>query len=81
MGWLLLSVAVYLGAGVAMLLIEMAAEDGFEPGDIVATGTPSGVGAGRRPPRWLRPGETLISAVSGVGEMRNPVRAEEPLTS
>ncbi len=35
MGWLLLSVAVYLGAGVAMLLIEMAAEDGFEPGDIV----------------------------------------------
>src|SRR5919199_1781306 len=39
----------------------------LEPGDLIATGTPGGVGDGRRPPRWLRPGETVICRVEGIG--------------
>lgn len=47
----------------------------LEPGDIIATGTPSGVGAARKPPVWLRPGDTVTVAVSGVGTLENPVHA------
>ena len=49
----------------------------LEPGDVIATGTPGGVGLARTPPRWLRPGESLSSAISVLGEMRNRV-AQEP---
>jgi acylpyruvate hydrolase len=45
----------------------------LEPGDVIATGTPGGVGLGRQPRRWLLPGEILVSRLEGVGEMRNPV--------
>jgi 2-keto-4-pentenoate hydratase/2-oxohepta-3-ene-1,7-dioic acid hydratase in catechol pathway len=48
----------------------------LEPGDIVATGTPSGVGFARRPPRWLQPGDQVIVRIQGIGELRNPVVAE-----
>jgi 2-keto-4-pentenoate hydratase/2-oxohepta-3-ene-1,7-dioic acid hydratase in catechol pathway len=48
----------------------------LEPGDIVSTGTPSGVGFSRTPPRWLRPGDECVVRISGLGELRNPVRAE-----
>lgn len=41
------------------------------PGDLIFTGTPSGVGAGRTPPQFLRPGDVLESYVAGVGEMRH----------
>jgi 2-keto-4-pentenoate hydratase/2-oxohepta-3-ene-1,7-dioic acid hydratase in catechol pathway len=41
------------------------------PGDLVFTGTPSGVGMGRKPPEFLRPGTTLVSTIEGVGELRN----------
>ena len=46
------------------------------PGDIVSTGTPSGVGLGRTPKRWLQPGETITITVEGVGSLTNPVVAE-----
>jgi 2-keto-4-pentenoate hydratase/2-oxohepta-3-ene-1,7-dioic acid hydratase in catechol pathway len=46
------------------------------PGDIVSTGTPSGVGAGRTPNRWLKPGETVTITVEGLGTLTNPVTAE-----
>ena len=46
------------------------------PGDIVSTGTPSGVGMGRKPPRWLKPGETVTVAIEGLGSLTNPVVAE-----
>lgn len=46
------------------------------PGDIVSTGTPSGVGMGRTPKRWLKPGETVTIAVEGIGSLTNPVIAE-----
>ncbi|MBV8842258.1 MAG: fumarylacetoacetate hydrolase family protein [Bryobacterales bacterium] len=48
----------------------------LEPGDVVATGTPSGVGFARRPRRWLKPGEEVIVRIEGIGELRNPVVAE-----
>jgi 2-keto-4-pentenoate hydratase/2-oxohepta-3-ene-1,7-dioic acid hydratase in catechol pathway len=44
------------------------------PGDLIFTGTPAGVGNRRDPPRYLRPGETLISRVDGIGEIRQTFR-------
>ncbi len=41
------------------------------PGDIIFTGTPSGVGAGRTPPEFLRKGQTLVSTIEGIGTLRN----------
>ncbi|MFY9892476.1 MAG: fumarylacetoacetate hydrolase family protein [Streptosporangiaceae bacterium] len=41
------------------------------PGDIIFTGTPSGVGMGRDPQRWLAPGDVLTSFIEGIGEMRH----------
>jgi 2-keto-4-pentenoate hydratase/2-oxohepta-3-ene-1,7-dioic acid hydratase in catechol pathway len=46
------------------------------PGDIVSTGTPPGVGFGRTPKRWLKPGETVTVTVAGLGSLTNPVVAE-----
>jgi 2-keto-4-pentenoate hydratase/2-oxohepta-3-ene-1,7-dioic acid hydratase in catechol pathway len=48
----------------------------LEPGDIVSTGTPGGVGFARKPPRWLKPGDEVVVKVQGLGELRNPVVAE-----
>jgi 2-keto-4-pentenoate hydratase/2-oxohepta-3-ene-1,7-dioic acid hydratase in catechol pathway len=46
------------------------------PGDIVSTGTPSGVGMGRNPKRWLKPGDNVTVMVEGLGSLTNPVVAE-----
>jgi 2-keto-4-pentenoate hydratase/2-oxohepta-3-ene-1,7-dioic acid hydratase in catechol pathway len=46
------------------------------PGDIVSTGTPSGVGMGRTPQRWLKPGDTVTVTIEGLGSLTNPVVAE-----
>jgi 2-keto-4-pentenoate hydratase/2-oxohepta-3-ene-1,7-dioic acid hydratase in catechol pathway len=46
------------------------------PGDVISTGTPPGVGLGRTPRRWLRPGETVTVTVEGLGALTNPVVAE-----
>ena len=46
------------------------------PGDVISTGTPPGVGLGRTPKRWLKPGETVTVIVQGLGELVNPVVAE-----
>ncbi|MCM0638883.1 fumarylacetoacetate hydrolase family protein [Cellulomonas wangsupingiae] len=48
----------------------------LHPGDVIATGTPGGVGHARRPPRYLRPGQVLTTSVDGLGELRNDVVAE-----
>jgi 2-keto-4-pentenoate hydratase/2-oxohepta-3-ene-1,7-dioic acid hydratase in catechol pathway len=47
----------------------------LEPGDLIVTGTPNGVGAARKPPRWLVPGETVEVAIEGIGTLRNSVAA------
>jgi len=46
------------------------------PGDMISTGTPAGVGLGRNPKRWLKPGETMSVTVEGLGSLVNPVVAE-----
>ncbi len=46
----------------------------LEPGDVVATGTPSGVGAFRQPPAFLQAGDVVEIEIEGIGVLRNPVR-------
>jgi acylpyruvate hydrolase len=48
----------------------------LRPGDVIATGTPGGVGYARTPPVWLEPGSTIEITVDGVGTIRNQVVAE-----
>lgn len=49
----------------------------LETGDIILTGTPGGVGFARKPPRWLRPGDECRVRIQGLGELVNPVIAEQ----
>jgi 2-keto-4-pentenoate hydratase/2-oxohepta-3-ene-1,7-dioic acid hydratase in catechol pathway len=48
----------------------------LEPGDLIATGTPAGVGFARRPPVYLRPGDEVTVEIERVGTLTNPVRAD-----
>src|SRR5580698_9561790 len=48
----------------------------LEPGDVVSTGTPAGVGFARKPPRYLKSGDEVVIRVEGLGELRNPCIAE-----
>jgi len=48
----------------------------LEPGDIISTGTPAGVGMAKKPARWLRPGDHTIVRIQGIPELENTVRAE-----
>lgn len=50
----------------------------LEPGDVITTGTPPGVGFTRTPPRWLRAGETVRIEIEKIGVLENPVVAETP---
>jgi acylpyruvate hydrolase len=49
----------------------------LNPGDVIATGTPGGVGHARKPPRYLTEGTVVVTSVAGVGELRNTCRAEK----
>jgi acylpyruvate hydrolase len=53
----------------------------LEPGDVIATGTPGGVGDGRNPKRFLTPGETVLTRITGVGELKNQVLEEAAAAS
>ncbi len=46
----------------------------LEPGDVLLTGTPAGVGAAQKPPRWLRDGDVVEVAIESIGALRNYVR-------
>lgn len=48
----------------------------LEPGDVVSTGTPAGVGFARKPPRYLHPGDQMMVRMPAIGELRNSVVAE-----
>jgi acylpyruvate hydrolase len=48
----------------------------LNPGDVIATGTPGGVGHARKPPRYLTDGATMVTAIAGIGACRNVCRAE-----
>ena len=50
----------------------------LEPGTVIATGTPAGVGAGLEPPRFLAHGDTVRIAIEGIGELSNPVQRGAP---
>jgi 2-keto-4-pentenoate hydratase/2-oxohepta-3-ene-1,7-dioic acid hydratase in catechol pathway len=58
------------------LIVYISAAITLEPGDVIATGTPSGVGMGRDPKRWLRPGDVCDVEIEGVGVLSNPCVAE-----
>ena len=49
----------------------------LEPGDLLLTGTPSGVGHARKPPVWMRPGDVCEIDIEGIGILRNPIEAEQ----
>jgi 2-keto-4-pentenoate hydratase/2-oxohepta-3-ene-1,7-dioic acid hydratase in catechol pathway len=48
----------------------------LEPGDVISTGTPEGVGMGRTPQRWMQPDEDVVISIEGIGDLRNRTRAE-----
>jgi 2-keto-4-pentenoate hydratase/2-oxohepta-3-ene-1,7-dioic acid hydratase in catechol pathway len=49
----------------------------LEPGDIISTGTPPGVGLGRTPQRWLKPEEDVVITIEKIGSLRNRTVAVE----
>jgi 2-keto-4-pentenoate hydratase/2-oxohepta-3-ene-1,7-dioic acid hydratase in catechol pathway len=60
---------------VPALIADISAGITMEPGDIIATGTPEGVGAGRNPQEWVWPGDIIEAQLENIGELRNPVVA------
>ncbi len=61
--------------GVPALIEQLSSVTPLLPGDVIFTGTPSGVGMARTPPRWLAPGDVLTSYIEGIGEMRHTFAA------
>lgn len=64
---------------VATLIATLSRQTPLQPGDIIATGTPAGIAPARTPPSWIKPGDTLIAWVDGLGSLANPVVAGSPL--
>ena len=48
----------------------------LEPGDVIATGTPSGVGYARKPPVFMKPGDVMEIEIEGIGTLSNPIEDE-----
>jgi 2-keto-4-pentenoate hydratase/2-oxohepta-3-ene-1,7-dioic acid hydratase in catechol pathway len=63
--------------GVEELVSFVSQDLTLEPGDVILTGTPSGVGAGFTPPRWLHPGDIVEVEISGLGRLTSPVVAPQ----
>ncbi|MFF4099608.1 fumarylacetoacetate hydrolase family protein [Streptomyces sp. NPDC001903] len=58
---------------IARLIADISSGVTLEPGDVIATGSPSGVGAGMVPPEFLVPGDTVEATVERIGTLANPV--------
>jgi len=65
----------YMIFDVPFLISDISSGITLEPGDIIATGTPAGVGAGLEPQEWLWPGDVVEAGVDGIGVLRHPVVA------
>ena len=63
--------------GVRELIAFVAQAITLEPGDLILTGTPAGVGEGRDPQVWLQPGDTITVEIDGLGALTNPVVAAQ----
>jgi 2-keto-4-pentenoate hydratase/2-oxohepta-3-ene-1,7-dioic acid hydratase in catechol pathway len=61
---------------VPALVAYLSAFTELRPGDVIATGTPGGVGMAREPQRWMRPGEVVEVEISGIGVLHNTVGTE-----
>jgi 2-keto-4-pentenoate hydratase/2-oxohepta-3-ene-1,7-dioic acid hydratase in catechol pathway len=59
---------------VPRLIAELSLGLTLEPGDIIATGTPSGIGAARNPPEFLKPGDVMETEIDRIGVIRNVIR-------
>ena len=62
--------------GVAELIELISVATSLEPGDVIITGTPGGVGAARKPPVFMRPGDVFDVEIEGLGVLSNPVQDE-----
>jgi 2-keto-4-pentenoate hydratase/2-oxohepta-3-ene-1,7-dioic acid hydratase in catechol pathway len=58
---------------IAQLIADISAGVTLEPGDVIATGSPQGVGAAQNPPQFLKPGDVVEATIEGIGTLRNPV--------
>ncbi len=58
---------------VATLVSTLSEAITWEPGDVIVTGTPAGVGLARKPPLWMRPGDVCEVEVERIGVLRNPI--------
>jgi 2-keto-4-pentenoate hydratase/2-oxohepta-3-ene-1,7-dioic acid hydratase in catechol pathway len=63
--------------GVAEIVAFVSQGISLEPGDLILTGTPAGVGAFREPKVWLQPGDEITIEIDGVGSITNPVERSE----
>ncbi|GME26154.1 putative protein yisK [Neofusicoccum parvum] len=63
---------------IPFLISTLSAGLTLQPGDVIATGTPAGVGIGRTPPVFLQPGDTVSISVTGLGTLTNTVTATPP---
>jgi 2-keto-4-pentenoate hydratase/2-oxohepta-3-ene-1,7-dioic acid hydratase in catechol pathway len=54
---------------VATIIEYLSTVTWLEPGDVIATGTPDGVGLGRKPPLWMKGGDKLEVEISGIGTL------------
>ena len=61
-------------ADIPHLISELSHGMTLVPGDIIATGTPAGVGMGFEPPRWLRSGDTVECEIENLGVLRTTIR-------
>src|SRR5215470_10378600 len=61
--------------GVAEIIEYVTRTITLEPGDLIATGTPAGVGAFRKPPLFMKPGDEITIEIDGIGSLTNPVTA------
>lgn len=64
--------------GIGEVLAYLSQVFTLEPGDLIFTGTPPGVGFARKPPVFLKPGDVVEVEIAGLGVLRNPVVAEGP---